>query len=118
VPTGGAVTGAASPDRQENLMARTASKLVLMGGGIVIGVVVALLFGLAGGSHPLAAQDPGKGDNPQRYQISSWAYALPAGVGNSPPEVNYGAYVLDTQSGAVSLVIRDGKPKKLGSVAP
>ena len=80
--------------------------LLGFGAGLLSGLLGAVVL-MGGQAAPRAfAQVP-----PQaapRFSISAWAY--PAS------ELSHGAYILDTQSGQVWLIYRDGKPSPIGQV--
>jgi hypothetical protein len=81
-----------------------------------IGLGAGLLLGSAGSAVPLAqAQPAAPGGAVGRYQISSFAYST-AGVRTSGQE-SRGAYVIDTVSGDIMVVLQGMPPVLIGSAA-
>ena len=94
---------------------------MLFGLGMIAGVVACFLATGPGSvsaqapAAPVAAQPPVAPPAVGRYQISSFTY------GNYSPRnetLNFrGAYVIDTQTGEVQVILGDNEPVVIGSAA-
>lgn len=88
------------------------SWLVGFGAGLIVGVVA--VIGLTSAGHRAEAQVDLRA---HRYQISSWSHpAGSLGVNSGGNSAEYGAYILDENTGKVWIVNGIQKPKSLGTV--
>lgn len=96
-------------------MTRKAS-LMIFGGGVLAGQIVAFL-GPFGPTPPASAAQQAAKDQPPRFQVSAFAYpGLLAPNGNEVNRYGHGAYFVDTQKGDVWAVFGEGMPKRLGKL--
>lgn len=86
-----------------------ARSVALVAAGVAAGL---LAFALSGGP-AVQAQQAAAGAN-GRYQISAYGYGLGTGGAGSKSEA--GAYILDTQTGEVFVVVGNNAPRSVGSV--
>lgn len=85
----------------------------LVCGGAATGVLGAVLFG-SSPEQPAWAQ-PAPAGSIGRYQISTYGYDL--GTGGSGSQAERGAYILDTQTGEVFVIVNTNAPRIVGSVS-
>ncbi|MEZ6137075.1 MAG: hypothetical protein R3C53_19450 [Pirellulaceae bacterium] len=81
---------------------------------IMIGALAVCCCGLfyaAVTAGSLAAQVDTNAEADERYQISAWSHAASPGKNSMS-----GAYVIDTQTGKIWMVINDNAPQELGTV--
>jgi hypothetical protein len=77
--------------------------------GMLIGLVVGTICGNFLRTPTAEAQEPAKAQTGNRYQLKAWACG-----GNYR---DWGAYIIDQQSGQVFYIEKNSKPQLLGSVA-
>jgi hypothetical protein len=95
---------------------RTLAGATLVAGVILGGFATAALVHGAGAAEALA-QAEAKPSAPGRYQISSFYFGYGySGEGRMVSESKWGAYILDTQTGDLSLSVEGGKPAPVGRV--
>ncbi len=87
------------------MMLRSVPRSLVFAAGVLAGLAIASLLGVIG-SRPRAFAQPPAAPTGVRYVISSWA-----------ADRNYGAYVIDTQTGEVSAIDQHQKPQSLGRVS-
>jgi hypothetical protein len=88
------------------------ARAILLGIGLIAGWSASTIFGGWAGA-PVAAQPAQKPADPGRYQISAFGYGG-GGVGTTRES---GAYIIDTATGEVFVIVgNDGPPTPVGSV--
>jgi len=85
--------------------------------GLIVGslAAAALIHGTAFAE--VRAQATPQASAPGRYQVSSFAYGYGyAAAGTSGSQSKVGAYVVDTETGDLYLIVEGGKPHLVGRV--
>ncbi len=91
------------------------STIAIFCSGLILGAALVIFLGASDRSAVSAAKaaDAKTADAPG-FQVSGWAfggYSSPNGTEHEPA---YGSYIVDMHSGEIWLVIKDGKPKRIG----
>jgi hypothetical protein len=94
-------------------MNRSRASLVFAA-GLLVGLAIAVpVAGL--GDRAIRRAAAQQDQRAPAFQISSWAHsAAPANNGVLVDRSQYGAYVIDTRSGKVWLIVGQGEPRSIG----